>query len=134
MGLLFIQKMKILITDDVVAWINFHTAVMYEIFGEDIIIDTAESATSGYNKVLENNKEPYDIILTDLQMEDDYSPKLAGEWFVEQIKTLPKYFKTKIVIISASYNIRHIAETLNVDCIPKSAARVSIEAYAQVLT
>ncbi len=125
--------MKILVTDDMKGWRDFNSTVMYELFGENIIVDTAESALEGYNKVLENNNEPYDIILTDLQMEEDYAPKLAGEWLVEQIKTLSNYYKTKIVMISASYNIRHIADNLGVECIPKSAARVSLEAYKQVL-
>ena len=125
--------MKILVTDDMKGWRDFNSTVMYELFGENIIVDTAESAFEGYNKVLENNNEPYDIILTDLQMEEDYAPKLAGEWLVEQIKTLSNYYKTKIVMISASYNIRHIADNLGVECIPKSAARVSLEAYKQVL-
>ena len=125
--------MKILVTDDMKGWRDFNATVMYELFGENIIVDTAESAFEGYNKVLENNNEPYDIILTDLQMEEDYAPKLAGEWLVEQIKTLSNYYKTKIVMISASYNIRHIADNLGVECIPKSAARVSLEAYKQVL-
>ena len=43
-------------------------------------------------------------------MENDFEPKYAGEWFVEQIKTFKAYINTKIVIISAAYNIAHIAE------------------------
>ena len=125
---------KFLIVDDMQGWRNFNTAVVEELFeGEEISIDTAESAQEAYNKVVENHNDPYYAVLTDLQMEEDYAPKLAGEWLVEQIKTFPKFYNTKIIMISATYNIRHIADALGVDCIPKSAARVSIEPYIQFL-
>lgn len=124
---------KILIVDDVNGWREFNTNVMYELFGSEVKADKAESALAAYNKILENSDAPYDIVLTDLQMEDNYAPKYAGEWLVEQIKTLPKYYKTKIVIISASYNIRQIAKSLDVYCIPKGIARISSEAYKEIL-
>lgn len=125
---------KFLVVDDMLGWRNFNSAIIEELFTNDeILIDTAESATDAYNKIVENHNNPYYAILTDLQMEEDYSPKLAGEWLVEQIKTFPKFYNTKIIIISATYNIRHIAENYGVDCIPKSAARVSIEPYIELL-
>jgi hypothetical protein len=62
-------------------------------------------------------------------METDFEPKYAGEWFVEQIKTFKNYSKSRIVIISAAYNIKHIAETLGVECISKSTARSFPNAY-----
>ena len=125
---------KILIVDDITGWIEFHTTVIHELFGNEIITDKAICATEAYNKLLENANSPYDIILTDLQMEDDYAPKLAGEWLVEQIKLLPKYYNTKIVIISASYNARMIADSLGVFCIPKTTARTCFSAYQEILT
>ena len=88
---------NILIVDDVKGWRDFNTNVMFELFGQDINIDTAESATKAYDYLLQN--KPYDIILTDLQMEENYAPKYAGEWLVEQIKTLNIYINTKIVMI-----------------------------------
>ena len=39
---------KILITDDMQSWINFHTNAVKAIFGEDVKIDTAISAQEGY--------------------------------------------------------------------------------------
>lgn len=125
--------MKILIVDDIKGWREFNSSIMHKIFDDDVKIDTAESATEAYNKILENNKTPYDIVITDLQMEEDYVPKYAGEWLVEQIKTLPSYYKTKIIMISATSNIRQIASALNVYCIPKGTARVSLEAYKEIL-
>ncbi len=122
---------NILIVDDVKGWRDFNTNVMHELFGNDVNVDTAESATMAYDFLLQ--AKPYDIILTDLQMEDSYSPKYAGEWLVEQIKTFNRYNSTKIVMISAAYNIRHIADNLEVNCIPKSTALKCLSAYQEIL-
>ena len=122
---------NILIVDDVKGWRDFNTNVMFELFGQDINIDTAESATKAYDYLLQN--KPYDIILTDLQMEENYAPKYAGEWLVEQIKTFNIYSNTKIVMISAAYNVRHIADNLGIECIPKSTALKSFSAYEEIL-
>ena len=122
---------NILIVDDVKGWRDFNTNVMFELFGQDINIDIAESATKAYDYLLQN--KPYDIILTDLQMEENYAPKYAGEWFVEQIKTFNIYSNTKIVMISAAYNVRHIADNLDIECIPKSTALKCFSAYEEIL-
>ena len=122
---------NILIVDDVKGWRDFNTNVMHELFGKDINIDTAESAAQAYDYLLQ--QRPYDIILTDLQMEDDYAPKSAGEWLVEQVKTFNIYNSTRIVMISASYNIHHIADNLDIECIPKSTALKCLSAYDEIL-
>ena len=122
---------NILIVDDVKGWRDFNTNVMFELFGHDINTDTAESATKAYDYLLQN--KPYDIILTDLQMEENYAPKYAGEWLVEQIKTFNIYSNTKIVMISAAYNVRHIADNLGIECIPKSTALKCLSAYEEIL-
>ena len=122
---------NVLIVDDVKGWRDFNTNVMFELFGHDLNIDTAESATQAYDFLLQN--KPYDIILTDLQMEDNYAPKYAGEWLVEQIKTFSRYNSTIVVMISAAYNIRNIADNLEVNCIPKSTALKCISAYKEIL-
>ena len=122
---------NILIVDDVKGWRDFNTNIMHELFGNEINIDFAESAAEAYDLLLQ--AKPYDIILTDLQMEDSYAPKHAGEWLVEQIKTFNRYNSTKIVMISAAYNIRHIADNLEVECIPKSTALKCISAYQEIL-
>ena len=124
---------KVLIVDDVKGWRDFNSNIVKMLFGDNIIINVAESATEAYKKILENNNEPYDIVITDMQMETDYAPKHAGEWLVEQIKALNKYYKTKIVMVSASANIRHIADSLGIDCIPKSTAINCISAYEEIL-
>ena len=119
---------KVLIVDDIKGWIDYHSHFVLSLF-PDAIIETAQSAREGYDKLLEHNEKPFDIILTDMQMENDFEYKYAGEWFVEQIKTFKNYSKTKIVIISAAYNVRQISEILGVECIPKQTARNFPDAY-----
>ena len=124
--------MKILIVDDALGWRNFHKQTISELL-PNAEIDTADWARDGYNLVYNNMNSPYDIIISDLQMEEDFGPKYAGEWFIEQVKLLSAYKNTKIVIISATYNIKSIAENLNVDFIPKRIAAHTIDAYKEVL-
>ena len=123
---------RFLIVDDEESWRQFHAKAIQAV-KQDVYIDLADSAKSGYDKVLENIKTPYDYVLTDMQMESDYLPKLAGEWFIEQIKTLNSYFNTKIVIISASPKIKLIAENYNVDFIPKRTAVTTLDSYKAIL-
>ena len=119
---------KILIVDDLKSWIFYHSNIIKELFPE-CEIQTALSAKDGYDKLLENNDAPFDIIITDMQMESDFEPKYAGEWFIEQIKTFKNYKNTRIVIISAAYNIPQIAENYGVDYIRKGTARSFPDAY-----
>ena len=120
--------MKILIVDDIKGWRDYHKNIIENLFPSGEIY-TAEFAREGYDLLMEHNEKPFNIIITDLQMENDFNPKYAGEWFVEQIKTFKNYSKTKIVIISAAYNLSHIADTLGVDYIRKSTARNFPDAY-----
>ena len=125
--------MKILIVDDIKGWRDYHSHIMKEMF-DPPEIHTAESAREGYDKLMENNDSPFDIIITDMQMESDFEPKYAGEWFIEQIKTFKNYSKTRIVIISAAYNIPTIAENYGVDYIRKGTARSFPDAYRFLVT
>ncbi len=120
---------KVLIVDDVEGWRNHHKQVVEELI-ESAEIYTAECAKEAYDLLLQG--VPFDIIITDMQMETDFEPKHAGEWLVEQIKTFNRYKNTKVVIISAAYNIRHIAQILGAECIPKSTALKCISAYKEI--
>ena len=122
---------QVLIVDDVKGWRDFNSNIVDEIFSGEVEITTADCAKAAYDILL--TEKPFDIIITDMQMEDDFAPKFAGEWLIEQIKTFSRYMNTKVVIISASYNARHIAETLGVGCIPKSTALKCISAYKEIL-
>ena len=121
---------KVLIVDDVKGWRDYNSNIVKELF-EDVEIETADSAQEAYDILLQ--EKPFDIIITDLQMEDTFEPKFAGEWLIEQIKTFSRYNNTKVVIISASYNARHIAELYGVECIPKQTALKCLSAYKEVL-
>ena len=124
---------RILIVDDVKGWREHNASIVNEILGENIDIQFADCAQNAYNLILENNSNPFDIIITDLQRENNYEPKLAGEWLIEQIQLLNNYSDTQIIIISASYNVRYIAERFGVLCIPKSTALKCMSAYEEYL-
>ena len=124
--------MKVLIVDDIKGWRDYHSAIVSEILPESEIF-TAESAKEAYDELLVHNDEPFDLIFTDMQMENDFDPKYAGEWFIEQIKSFKNYKNTKIVIISAAYNISHIAKIYDVDYIRKSTAKSFPDVYKTIL-
>ena len=125
---------KVLIVDDVPGWVRFHQNNI-EYLNLDVQIDTANSAREAVSKLEASIDAPYTTIFTDLQMESDFLPKMAGEWFVEQIKTYSKYYKdTKIVIVSASPSIKNIAERYEVLYLPKVVARNSdTEVYREFI-
>lgn len=114
---------RILIVDDVPGWVRFHEQNICHLNIPNIEIDTANSAREALSKLEVSIDNPYDVIFTDLQMESDFLPKYAGEWLIEQIKTFKEYNSTKIVIISASPNIRIIAERNQVLYLSKTIAR-----------
>ena len=114
---------RILMVDDVPGWVRFHEQNIRHLNIPNIEIDTANSAREALSKLEVSIDNPYDVIFTDLQMESDFLPKYAGEWLIEQIKTFKEYNSTKIVIISASPNIRIIAERNQVLYLSKTIAR-----------
>ncbi len=125
---------RILIVDDVPGWIRFHITNINYLGIEDLEIDTASCAIEGVSKIEASIDRPYDLIFTDLQMENNFLPKLAGQWFVEQIKTYKEYKNSKIVIVSASPSIKRIAENLGVLYLPKTVVRSSdAEIYRQFI-
>ena len=112
--------LKVLIVDDSEGWRIFNKNSLIRIFGEEnLSLTFANSATEGSAKIMFSSVNPFDLIITDLQMESDYAPMSAGEWFVSQVQSFPEYFKSKILIISAMYNIEMVAESLNVDFLSK---------------
>lgn len=123
------DKKKILIVDDSQGWLAYHQDALTKIYGDKFILETANSARSGYDMVYNNLKQPYALIISDLQMEWDFEPKHAGEWFIEQVKKLSEYRNVPIVIVSASYNIRSVANRLEVNCLPKASAVNDLNSY-----
>jgi len=123
---------KMLIVDDASGWRRHHEAVIRSIFPNAFEIDTADSAYSANELLYLNVDAPYDVILTDMQMESDFLPLYAGEWLIEQIQKIGAYKNAKIIIISASPSIRLIAENYHVDYIPKQYAR-NTESYKNLI-
>ena len=119
---------KVLVADDSIGWRNFHLKMLKSI-SSDFDITICEWARDAYDKVFENIKNPYDLIISDLQMEDDFYPLLAGEWLIERIHELSSYKNTPIILISATYNIKNIADNYGVDYLPKSIAVNDLLAY-----
>ena len=111
---------RILIADDMKSWQTINTKLIKYCLGEKVQITTASSAQEAYNVVIENLNRPFDLILTDLQMETTFVPETAGEWLIEQIKLLPEYRNVCILVISASPDIQNIAKRLEVSFIKKS--------------
>lgn len=120
---------KILIVDDSKGWLDYHSDVLGNIYGDKYDLEKAYCARQAYDMVYNNLKEPYSLIVTDLQMELDFEPKNAGEWFVEQVKKMKEYQNTPIIIVSATYNIREIAKRLGVNALPKAIAARDLNAY-----
>lgn len=126
--------MRILIVDDVPGWLRFHQINLEYLDKENTEIDTALNAKEALSKIELSIDNPYDIIFTDLQMESDFLPKLAGEWLVEQIKMFKEYNNTKITLISASPSIGQIAKRLEVNYLSKYTVRNSdAEIYRQFM-
>lgn len=123
---------RVLIVDDSTNWLHYHREAVKEIFKDDVVIDLANSAQQGVERITASIDEPYDIILTDMQMEPDFIPLYAGEWFIKQVKFFNEYKNTKIIIISATSNIRQIAENYGVLYIPKYKCR-EMNSYKEVL-
>lgn len=121
--MLYNMRMKILIVDDVPSWVRFHKSNIEYLNIDDIEIHTAQNANEALNKVELELDSPYDVIFTDLQMEANFLPKLAGEWLIEQIQMFKEYKNTKIVIISATSSIDRIAKKYGVLYAPKYVIR-----------
>ncbi len=123
---------KILVVDDSAGWVRHHTFNIKHILQDEVELVTANSAKAGDDTLLANIDKPFDIILTDMQMESDFLPLYAGEWFIKQIQTYNEYLNTKIVIISAAPNISAIAKKYGADYIPKRECQTLIP-YKKIL-
>ena len=124
--------MKILVADDSFDWLNTHTMVCMGVFGEDTQIVSACSAGEAFNIYQEEYKEsPFDLVITDLQMESDFEPQLAGEWLIKEIKVISP--KQKIMVVSSSFNIDKVANAYNVDHFSKRLIVSDIDGFVQKL-
>lgn len=114
---------KLLIVDDALGWRRHHEECIKNLYPDKFEIDIADSAAAANEMLYANEDSPYDLVITDMQMETNYLPLMAGEWLIEQIQLMKSYINTKIIIISASPYIKLIAEKYNTDYIPKYQCR-----------
>lgn len=110
---------KILIAEDSPEWQKMHISLLNRYERVPIKYTVASNAREAIELVEQNINDPYDLVLTDLQMETEFLPEFAGEWLVKQIKNLSEYKRIPIVIISAAYNIGFIASTLGTNYLSK---------------
>jgi len=116
------NKIKILIVEDSPEWIKFHINLLNQLFETDLIeIDFEMSARAGFNRVIKKSETCYDLIISDLEMEEIFGENYAGSWFVRNILKREECKNSKILIISGSHDIKEVAKGFNVDFIPKYA-------------
>lgn len=121
---------KILAVDDMPQWRNFHSHALNTILQDtEFELTLKNSASEAFEDIQEKIQTPYNLIISDLQMESDFEPEHAGEWLIRNIQSLPQYANTPKIIVSAAYNIKFIAENLGVDCIPKPLLVNSLLTY-----
>ena len=113
------QTKRILIAEDSSEWQRFHAEQLRSYNKLNLEFDIASSARDALELAQQNINNPYDLILSDLQMETEFLPEFAGEWFVKNLKNIKEYENTPVVLISASYNIAFIASSLGVDYLSK---------------
>ena len=109
------QTKRILIAEDSSEWQRFHAEQLRSYNKLNLEFDIASSARDALELAQQNINNPYDLILSDLQMETEFLPEFAGEWFVKNLKNIKEYENTPVVLISATYNIAFIASSLGVE-------------------
>lgn len=126
------KEKRILIAEDSPEWQRFHTSLLksYKTQLDFIVVSSARDALTMIEK---NIKTPYDLILTDLQMETEFLPEFAGEWLVKQIKNISEYKNVPVIIISAAYNIGFIAERLGAESLSKRSLVNNPDSYFLML-
>jgi CheY-like chemotaxis protein len=111
--------MRFLVADDGYDWVKFHSQNIKNAMPH-AQIDIAMSGFDALNMALKQDENYYDIILSDMQMEDVEDESYAGIWLIKRLLASGKCKNTKIIIISAVYNIKEVAKNLNVNYISKS--------------
>ena len=113
------MKKRVLIVDDTLSWVKFNQNLIDSFFPRMFEVTAVQSAWDARMMLIDNLEMPFDLILTDLQMDNFGDDTIAGEWLVEQVQALKEYSNVKIIIISGMSNIQYIAEKHNVAYISK---------------
>ncbi|MCR4881142.1 MAG: response regulator [bacterium] len=97
---------NILIADDVAGWLTYNRQNLLELY-ENAEIYAFSSAREAYDFAFTFDGR-IDIVITDLQMEN--MEKLAGEWLVENLKTIKSTQLAKYFLVSSCLDIKYVAE------------------------
>ena len=125
--------MRILVVDDSFDWLNIHSYMAESVFGDDTEIVCASSAFEALNIYKEEFIDnPFNLVITDLQMESDFDPLSAGEWLIKEILTLKN--SQNILIVSSSLNIEQTARVYNVDYLSKRNIVSDEQSYREKLS
>lgn len=129
------MKKRILVAEDSREWQKFHASLLNNYKEKEDTPRFEYRIASSAREALEilKNNGHFDLIFSDLQMETEFLPELAGEWLVKEIKQIPGYQNAKIVLVSATYNIGFIASRLGVDYLSKRSLINYPEAYYSIL-
>lgn len=111
---------KILVVDDTKTWLHFHTELINSFYADKFEIYTCSSAREALKVLHEHLNPVFDIIITDMQMEQSYLPLLAGEWLVQNLRMIKEYKNVPVITISAMNDLIERAKRLKIDCISKA--------------
>ena len=120
---------RILIAEDSKEWQRFHKTLLDNYDKAQVEYTIASCAKEALEIARNNIDMPFDLLLSDLQMETDYLPEFAGEWFIKNLKDINAYKNRPIVIISAAYNIAFIASNLCVGYLSKRSLVANPNSY-----
>lgn len=112
--------MRFLVVDDGYDWIKFHSQNIKRTMPH-VQIDIAMSGVEALKMILKQDENYYDVIISDMQMEDVEDENYAGIWLIKRLLTSGKCKNATIIIISAVYNIKEVAKNLNVNYISKTS-------------
>ena len=102
---------NIIVADDVAGWAVYNKKNLHELY-KDANVYTFSSAREAYDFAFSFDGK-IDIVITDLQMEN--MEKLAGEWLVENLKTVKSTKTAKYFLISSCWDIKYVAERVGAD-------------------
>lgn len=120
---------RILIAEDSYEWQKFHVQLLNAYDKSDIEFLLASSGREALEIAQKNKDNPFSLVISDMQMETEFLPQFAGEWFIKNLKDIPEYKNVPVVVISAAYNISFIAHSLGVNYLSKRSLVNNPQAY-----
>ena len=105
--------MNILLVDDIEGWLLFNKRNLETFFKEkEVSFYLCKSAAEAYDFAL-GFDDKIDIVITDLEMENMDIP--AGEWLINNLRTIKSTQSARYIIISASPTISFVAKRADAD-------------------